>query len=135
MTDMITITFPDGANRSFEPGITGLDIAKGISPSLAKRTIAMALDGVVSDLADPIAQDSRIEFLGRDDPRALELQPEYGPALAGLASTTAYQAIEAPDAALRNERLADAFTWIICWLICKKTGMIPRVLSRASFRI
>ena len=73
MTDMITITFPDGANRSFEPGITGLDIAKGISPSLAKRTIAMALDGVVSDLADPIAQDSRIEFLGRDDPRALEL--------------------------------------------------------------
>lgn len=70
---MITITFPDGANRSFEAGITGLDIARSISPSLAKRTIAMVLDGVVSDLADPIAQDSRIEFLGRNDPRALEL--------------------------------------------------------------
>ena len=37
-------------------GTTGLDIAKGISPSLAKRTVAMALDGVVADLADPIEQ-------------------------------------------------------------------------------
>ena len=49
----ITLTFPDGARREFPKSITGLDIAKGISPSLAKRTVAMALDGVVSDLADP----------------------------------------------------------------------------------
>ena len=70
---MIHVTFPDGASRSYEPGISGLDIAKSISPSLAKRTVAMALDGVVSDLADPIRSDARIEFLGRDDPRALEL--------------------------------------------------------------
>ncbi len=33
----------------------------------------MALDGVVSDLADPIEQDAKIEFIARDDPRALEL--------------------------------------------------------------
>ena len=69
----ITLTFPDGAQRQFEPGITGLDVAKGISPSLAKRTVAMALDGVVSDLSDPIDRDARIEFINRDDPRALEL--------------------------------------------------------------
>ena len=50
----IALTFPDGARREFPKSITGLDIAKGISPSLAKRTVAMALDGVVSDLADPI---------------------------------------------------------------------------------
>jgi len=69
----ITLTFPDGAQREFGRGITGLDIAKGISPSLAKRTVAMALDGVVCDLADPIEQNARIEFLNREDPRALEL--------------------------------------------------------------
>jgi len=70
---MVTLTFPDGARREFPPGTTGLDIAKGISPSLAKRTVAMALDGVVTDLADPIERDAAIEFLTREDPRALEL--------------------------------------------------------------
>ena len=70
---MVALTFPDGARRDYPPGTTGLDIAKGISPSLAKRTVAMALDGTVADLADPIERDAKIEFLTRDDPRALEL--------------------------------------------------------------
>ena len=72
-TDNVSLTFPDGARREFPKNTTGLDIAKGISPSLAKRTVAMALDGVVSDLADPIERDASIEFISRDDPRALEL--------------------------------------------------------------
>ncbi len=70
---MISVTFPDGAQRQFEPGVSGFEIAKSISPSLAKRTVAMALDGAVVDLADPIHQDAKIEFVSRDDPRALEL--------------------------------------------------------------
>jgi len=70
---MVALTFPDGARREYAPGTTGLDIAKGISPSLAKRTVAMALDGTVADLADPIERDAKIEFLTREDPRALEL--------------------------------------------------------------
>src|SRR5690349_8901201 len=70
---MITLTFPDGAQRQYESGITGREIVEGIAKSLAKRTIAMALDGTVADLADPIAQDAKIEFLNREDPRALEL--------------------------------------------------------------
>src|SRR5215216_734862 len=70
---MVALTFPDGARREYPPNITGLEIAKGISPSLAKRTVAMALDGQVADLADPIGRDARIEFLSREDPRALEL--------------------------------------------------------------
>ena len=69
----ITVTFPDGAQRPYPAGTTGLDIAKGISPSLAKRTVAMALDGVLMDLNDPIEHDSKIEFVSREDPRALEL--------------------------------------------------------------
>src|ERR1700761_3461343 len=70
---MVALTFPDGARRDYPANITGLDIAKGISPSLAKRTVAMALDGKVADLADPIEKDAKIEFLTREDPRALEL--------------------------------------------------------------
>jgi threonyl-tRNA synthetase len=70
---MINLTFPDGAKRAFPDAISGLDIAKGISPSLAKRTVAMVLDGSLADLADPVTRDARIEFVSRDDPRALEL--------------------------------------------------------------
>jgi threonyl-tRNA synthetase len=71
--DLVALTFPDGARRDYPKGITGLDVAKAISPSLAKRTVAMALDGVLADLADPIDRDAKIEFVNRDDPRALEL--------------------------------------------------------------
>ena len=70
---MVALTFPDGARREFPDGTTGLDVAKSISPSLAKRTVAMALDGQVIDLADEIRRDAKIEFLSREDPRALEL--------------------------------------------------------------
>ncbi|HVG50568.1 MAG TPA: threonine--tRNA ligase [Xanthobacteraceae bacterium] len=70
---MIALTFPDGARREYSKDITGLDIAKGISPSLAKRTVAMALDGNVVDLAQPIENDAKVEFINREDPRALEL--------------------------------------------------------------
>ncbi|KIZ42094.1 MULTISPECIES: threonine--tRNA ligase [Rhodopseudomonas] len=69
----ISLTFPNGDRRDYPRGCTGLEIAKGISPSLAKRTVVMALDGIVTDLADPIDHDAKIEFISRDDPRALEL--------------------------------------------------------------
>jgi threonyl-tRNA synthetase len=70
---MVALSFPDGARRDYPDGTTGLDIAKGISPSLAKRTVAMAINGQVADLADPIERDAKIEFLTREDPRSLEL--------------------------------------------------------------
>jgi threonyl-tRNA synthetase len=69
----IALTFPDGAKRDYPAGVSGLDVAKGISPSLAKRTVAMALDGSLADLSDPIEHDAKIEFVAREDPRALEL--------------------------------------------------------------
>jgi threonyl-tRNA synthetase len=69
----ITLTFPDGARKSFAKGITGRDIAEGISKSLAKRTVALSLDGRLADLADPIDTDASIKFISRTDPEALEL--------------------------------------------------------------
>jgi threonyl-tRNA synthetase len=72
MTD-VTITFPDGKTKTIPAGTSGLDVAKGISPSLAKRTVAMQLDGVLSDLNDPISKDASINFVARTDAPALEL--------------------------------------------------------------
>jgi len=70
---MVAVTFPDGASRQFEPGVSGVDIAKSIPPPLAKRSVAMTLDGALVDLASPIERDAKIEFVTRDDPRALDL--------------------------------------------------------------
>jgi len=69
----ITLTFPDGNQRPFKAGITGREVAESIAKSLAKRTVAMALDGKLADLADPITQGAAIKFVSREDPEALEL--------------------------------------------------------------
>jgi threonyl-tRNA synthetase len=69
----VTITFPDGKSRKVASGTTGVEIAKSISPSLAKRTVAMSLDGTLADIADPIKKDAEIKFVSRTDPEALEL--------------------------------------------------------------
>ena len=70
---MIHLTFPDGSVRDFQSGITGLELAASISKSLAKKAVAIALNGKLADLADPIAQDGDVKILTRDDPEALEL--------------------------------------------------------------
>ena len=54
-------------------GTTGLDVAKSIAPSLAKRSVAMSLNGKLADLAAPIKADAAIKFLTREDKEALEL--------------------------------------------------------------
>lgn len=69
----ITLTFPDGAKRAVEKGITGKALAEGISKSLAKKAVAISLDGKLADLADPIDADAEIKIITRTDPEALEL--------------------------------------------------------------
>ena len=69
----ISLTFPDGAKRSFPPGITGKALAESISKSLAKRAVAMLIDGRLADLADPIDKDASVQIVTRTDPEALEL--------------------------------------------------------------
>ena len=72
MADAISLVFPDKSVRSFAPGTTGRDVAGSISKSLGKKAVAIALDGELRDLDDPVA-DGRIEIVTRDDPRALAL--------------------------------------------------------------
>ena len=69
----ISLTFPDGSARSFKSGVTGRDIAEQISKSLAKKAVAVELDGKTRDLAEPIKKDARIRILSRDDAEALPL--------------------------------------------------------------
>jgi len=67
------LTFPDGSVREHVSGISGADLAASISKSLAKKAVAVSLDGALADLADPIEHDAAVKIITRDDPEALEL--------------------------------------------------------------
>ncbi len=70
---MISLTFPDGAVREYEDGVSGYDVAASISKSLAKKAVAVKIDGVLTDLTAPITKDAAISLVMRDDEEALEL--------------------------------------------------------------
>ncbi len=70
---MITLTFPDGAKRQFQPGLSGRDIAGSIAKSLEKKAVAMEVNGSLTDLSDPLTEDASVRFIVRDDEEALPL--------------------------------------------------------------
>jgi threonyl-tRNA synthetase len=70
---MITLTFPDGAKREIEKGLSAAQVAAGISKSLEKKAVAAVVNGVLVDLNDPITVDATLQIVTRDDERALEL--------------------------------------------------------------
>ncbi|QHS08945.1 threonine--tRNA ligase [Sinimarinibacterium sp. NLF-5-8] len=69
----IQITFPDGNQKSFDAPITGFDIAKGISPGLAKKAAVIEVNGELWDLTRAIDRDAKIAIVTRDKPEALEV--------------------------------------------------------------
>ncbi len=69
---MIKVTFPDSSVREFESGVTGLEIAKSISPRLAADVLAVSVNGEVRDLNRPILQDSEIKLFKWEDQEGKE---------------------------------------------------------------
>jgi threonyl-tRNA synthetase len=65
---MIQITFPDGAVREYEPGISALEIARSISEGLARKVLAAEVNGEVRDASRPIQQNAHLKLLTWDDP-------------------------------------------------------------------
>ncbi len=70
---MITLTFPDGAMRQVEAGMSAAQIAASISKSLEKKAVAAVVNGSLADLADPITSDASLRIVTREDDAALEL--------------------------------------------------------------
>ncbi len=60
---MIKISFPDGAVKEFPREITGAEIAKSISLSLAKSALAIKVNGELRDLSRAIETDAKIEIV------------------------------------------------------------------------
>nr|WP_295969926.1 threonine--tRNA ligase [uncultured Bacillus sp.] len=73
MSDVVKITFPDGAIKEFAKGTTTEDIAGSISSGLKKKALAGKLNGAMIDLKRPIEEDGSIEIITPDQPEALEI--------------------------------------------------------------
>jgi len=69
---MIDLIFPDGSVRQYPQGSSGRDVATAISPSLAKRTLLVRLDGQLLDFDRPLPGGGKVEFVDRNDPDALD---------------------------------------------------------------
>ena len=65
---MINITFPDGSVKSFESGVTPLQIAESISPRFAADVLAAKVNGEDWDISRPVSADASIELFKWDDP-------------------------------------------------------------------
>lgn len=64
---MIQIKFPDGAVRSFEKGVTALEIAASISEGLARNVLAAKVNGEIWDATRKIETDASLELLTWND--------------------------------------------------------------------
>ncbi|MCY8497192.1 threonine--tRNA ligase [Bacillus atrophaeus] len=73
MSDMVKITFPDGAVKEFAKGATTEDIAASISPGLKKKSLAGKLNGQEIDLRTPINEDGTVEIITEGSEEGLQI--------------------------------------------------------------
>ena len=70
---MITLTLPDGATQQFDKPLTGIAFAESISKSLAKKALALKINGEAVDLATVIDSDCEIAVLTASDEEGVDL--------------------------------------------------------------
>ena len=102
---MVTISLPDGAKREFPDGATGTTVAEAISRSLAKKAVAMKVDGALADLSDRVPDGASIAIVTRDDPAALDPHPPRLRARAGGGGADTLPRHPGDDRAGDGERL------------------------------
>jgi len=67
----INITFPDGAVKQFEAGISIYDVAHSISPGLAKKALAGKFNDALLDMDRALNEDGKLEIISPDHEEAL----------------------------------------------------------------
>ncbi|KUI98270.1 threonine--tRNA ligase [Vibrio sp. MEBiC08052] len=70
---MPVITFPNGEKRAFPEPVSVLDIARSISPSLAKSAVAGQVNDQLVDLCELITGDSTVRLIKDKDPEGIEI--------------------------------------------------------------
>ncbi len=70
---MIGITLPDGSRREFEGPVSGRELARSLSETLARNAVALEIDGRLVDLDTRIDRDAAVRVITPRDPEALEI--------------------------------------------------------------
>jgi threonyl-tRNA synthetase len=63
----IHVTLPDGSVRSYDQGVTAMDVAKSISEGLARNVLAAKVNGEVRDAGRPLPGDCTLSLLTWND--------------------------------------------------------------------
>ena len=69
---MLTITLPDGNNLDFPKRVTGLEVAKKISKSLAEQAMVISVDGELKDLDYLIEKNCSVKIFTSKNDEGLE---------------------------------------------------------------
>jgi threonyl-tRNA synthetase len=86
----IRITLPDGSTKSFESGVTPLEIAHSISKRLAEAALVAKVDGQLTDLFRPLDRDASVTLLTEKNAEALEVYRHSSAHVLALAVTTLF---------------------------------------------
>jgi threonyl-tRNA synthetase len=92
--DNIQITLPDGATREVPRGTTAGEIARQISPRLAKEALVARADGDLVDLSRPLEHDAKIAILTAKDPDAVQVFRHSAAHLLGAAVLELYPQVK-----------------------------------------
>jgi threonyl-tRNA synthetase len=71
--ELITLTLPDGSERSVPQGTLPSDVVKSIGERLLSAAVAVDVDGEIQDLATPLRRSGRFRVLTAKDARALDV--------------------------------------------------------------
>ena len=76
------VVLPDGTEKEAVQGVTTpMDIARGISPGLAKKVVVAQVDGKEWDINRPFVGDSALKLFGPDTPEGMDVRPTFHPPL------------------------------------------------------
>jgi threonyl-tRNA synthetase len=67
------LTLKDGSKKEFKDGLTGLEVASEIAPSLGKKCVAYRLNGELYDYREAVSGDGEFEIITKDNPEALHV--------------------------------------------------------------
>src|SRR5688500_8614203 len=78
MSEMLTLTLPDGATRQVEEGTLPRDVVGSIGQRLLKDALAVEVDGEVQDLITPLRKGGSFRVLTAKDEKALDVLRHSG---------------------------------------------------------
>lgn len=70
---VITLTLPDGSQRTYTPGTTGLEVAESIGKKLAQDAVAIGVNNELWDLTRPLESDASIRIITRSSEEGLDV--------------------------------------------------------------